>query len=158
MKGTWARNKNGNIGLIEDGVPRALHAFSGKAGTRHEGLAQLLLKDNTQCQEIDTVIHASRHDLLCDVIYQRTLRRALLGYYTVGVMIVPCSTFSVARIGSNGIDAPGPVRDRTNPTGLNQLNPLQQTELDNANCLVERSIEIARAIVKMEEASYSKTQ
>ena len=75
MKGTWVRNKNGKIGIIEDGAPRAPHAFSGKAG-RHEGLAQLLLKDNTQCQEIDTVIHASRHDLLCDVIYQRTLRRA----------------------------------------------------------------------------------
>ena len=49
---------------------------------------------------------------------------------------------------SNGIDAPGPVRDRNNPKGLNHLTPLQQTELDNANQLVERSIEIARAITK----------
>ena len=111
-------------------------------------LAQLLLKDNTQCQEIDTVIHASRHDLLCDIIFRRTLRRAQLGYYTVGVMGIPCSTFSVARIGSNGIEAPGPVRDRNNPTGLNHRTPLQQTELDNANQLVERSIEIAHAIIK----------
>jgi hypothetical protein len=63
-------------------------------------------------------------------------------------MGIPCSTFSVARIGSNGIDAPGPVRDKTNPRGLNKLNPLQQTELNNANKLVERSTEIARAIVK----------
>jgi len=75
MKGTWVRNSKGKIGLIEDGSPRTLHAFSGKAG-RHDGLAQLLLKDNTQCQEIDTVIHASRHDLLCDIIFRRTLKRA----------------------------------------------------------------------------------
>ena len=126
MQGTWVRNSKGKIGLIEDGSPRTLHAFSGKAG-RHDGLAQLLLKYNTQCQEIDTVIHASRHDLLCDIIFRRTLKRAQLGYYTVGVMGIPCSTFSVARIGSNGIEAPGPVRDRNNPTGLNHLTPLQQT-------------------------------
>ena len=92
MKGTWLRNKEDKIGLIEDGSPRALHAFSGKAG-RQKGLAQLLLKDNIQCQEIDTVIHASRHDLLCDIIFRRTLRRALTGYYTVGVMEIPCSTY-----------------------------------------------------------------
>ena len=87
MKGTWVRNTKGKIGLIEDGSPRTLHAFSGKAG-RHDGLAQLLLKDNTQCQEIDTVIHASRHDLLCDIIHIRpgpplgipSLQIALTGY------------------------------------------------------------------------------
>ena len=51
--------------------------------------------------------------------------------------------------------------DRNNPKGLNHLTPLQQTELDNANQLVERSIEIAQAITKnggLEVASSLKTQ
>ena len=38
---------------------------------------------------------------------------------------MPCSTFSVARIGSNGIDAPGPARDRNHPKGLNHLTLLR---------------------------------
>ena len=47
-----------------------------------------------------------------------------------------------------GIDAPAPVRDRDNPLKLEGLNSAQQREVDNANLLVERSVEIAKEITK----------
>ena len=50
---------------VEDGNPKVLHAFSGKAG-KHDGLAKLLLALGIQCQEIDTLIHADRHNLSDD--------------------------------------------------------------------------------------------
>ena len=130
---------------MEDGSPKILHAFSGKAG-RHDGLSKILNALGIQCQEMDTLIRTNRHDLCDDKIFQRTLRRAKNGYYTVGVFGVPCSTFSVARIGANGINEPKSIRDRENPKGITNLTTEQQTELDTSNLLIERSVEIALAI------------
>jgi hypothetical protein len=108
--GTWIRRDDGKIGKVEDGNPKVLHAFSGRAG-KHDGLAKLLLALGIQCQEIDTLIHADRHNLSDDSNHSKTIRRAKLGYYAAAVLGVPCSTFSVSRIGSNGIDAPAPVQE-----------------------------------------------
>ena len=144
-EGTWIRDNEGHVGLVEDGSPKILHAFSGKAG-RHDGLAKILKTLGIQCQEMDTLIRTNRHDLCDDKIFQRTLRRAKHGYYTAGIFGVPCSTFSVARIGADGINEPTSIRDRENPKGITELTTEQQKELDNANLLVERSVIIALAI------------
>ena len=148
--GTWLRRFcDGKVGRVEDGSPCVLHAFSGKAG-RTDGLAQYLAELSIQCKEIDTVIHAKRHDLLCDTIYERVLEQARKVKFAVAVLGVPCSTFSVARIGGDGINTPAPVRGRATQLrcGLCNLTALQQKEVDNANALVSRSVEIARAVLR----------
>ena len=38
--GTWIKRDDGKIGKVEDGNPKVLHAFSGKAG-KHDGLAKV---------------------------------------------------------------------------------------------------------------------
>ena len=137
------------IGRVEDGTPCVLHAFSGKAG-RADGLAQCLLQHDIQCREVDTIIHARRHDLLSDDVYERLLALARSGRFVVAVLGVPCSTFSAARIGGDGVDAPAPVRGRRMDLrdGLRNLTDMQQREVDNANELVTRSVAIARAVVR----------
>ena len=147
--GTWVRRgADGHVGRVEDGSPCVLHAFSGKAD-REDGLARCLQQRGVRCQEIDTVIHAKRHDLLCDAVYNRVLAHARGGHFTAAVLGVPCSTFSAARIGGDGVTAPAPVRGRQphERCGLSGLTPMQQNEVDNANKLVARSVELARAIV-----------
>ena len=146
--GTWVRRAvDGCVGRVEDGTPCVLHAFSGKA-ERVDGLARCLQERALQCREIDTVIHAKRHDLLCDTVYARVLAQARSGRFTSAVLGVPCSTFSAARIGGDGITAPAPVRGRSphERRGLPGLTSLQKREVDNANQLVERSAALARAV------------
>ena len=147
--GAWVRRAvDGHVGRVENGTPCVLHAFSGKAH-REDGLAQCLQQRDVRCQEVDTVIHAKRHDLLCDAVFARVLAHAREGHYAAAVLGVPCSTFSAARIGGDGVTAPAPVRGRQSHElcGLPGLTRLQQTEVDNANKLVERSVELARAVV-----------
>jgi len=72
------------------------------------------------CEELDKVIDPIKHDLLNDNVYQPLLRRASAGDFAMCVLGIPCSTFSVARIGAQGGQrgGPTPVRDRRHVRGL----------------------------------------
>ncbi len=91
-----------------------------------------------------------RHDLLDDAVFQKLLKEAMTGMFHVGVFGIPCSTFSVARINNESSQegGPKPVRNRepTNRMGLTGLNENQLREVQNANLLMLRSIELATAI------------
>ena len=67
----------------------------------------------------------------------------------MAVLGVPCSTFSAARIGGDGVNDPAPVRGRAahERVGRTGLSAMQQREVDNANELVARSVAIARAVM-----------
>ena len=103
------------------------------------------------CVEVDTIIHKRRHDLLDDEVFGKLLGAAKKGQFNAGVFGIPCSTFSVARIhdGKSRENAgPSCVRDRDHKRGLEGLDRSQQREVDNANKLVQRSIELATMICK----------
>ena len=60
-----------------------------------------------------------------------------------------CSTFSVARIGADTSGGPRAVRSRFGGQllGRHDLTPEERREVEIANTLVERSVQLARAIV-----------
>ena len=146
--GSWIQTHDGRIGRIEANGPQALHAFSGKNG-RADGLAACLSARGVKCTEIDTLIDATKHDLLADDVYHRILNAARNGQYSFGCFGVPCSTFSVVRMDED-TDTGGAVvvRDRYNILGLPGLPPHLQRQVDRSNQLVDRAVTIARAIVE----------
>ena len=127
-----------------------LHVFAGKAN-KSDGLAAHLEKVGIDCEEIDTVINAHKHNLLTDTVFHQLLKKARKGEFCMGVFGVPCSTFSVARIKTQGDEegeGPRPVRGRqaNEREGKRKLTREEQYEVKVANMLVNRSVELAMAI------------
>ena len=155
--GTWVRDAGGRVGKLEARPVRVLHCFSGRAH-RADGLAAALSARGFECMEVDTLIHAKRHDLLDDTVFKHLCRQASKGYFTAGIFGIPCSTFSVARIPdpstSGPHNGPLPVRGRApnEREGLASLTAQQLREVHNANKLAERSIHLATLICQQNGA------
>ena len=129
-------------------VRRVLHVFSGP-GNRIDGLRQTMWDlHGVDVLDVDTLIDPEGCDLLQDDVFLDLLGRVAAGEFIAAIIGIPCSTFSVARIRVPGRHDDGPVqlRDRERPEGIAEVSALDQQKLDESNKLIERSIELARAI------------
>ena len=129
---------------------RILHLFSGPP-RRDDGLAAYARKKGIATDEIDTLVHKRRGNLLCDEVFNSIMRRIRDGEYIAAVIGTPCTTFSVNRIRGENEEGTGASQIRArgqNRRGLPDLLEQEQREADNANILVERSAEIAKAITE----------
>ena len=148
--GAWIRDEwgSGDVGQLESYTPTVLHAFSGKKG-RTDGLAAYLKASGLACKEVDVLNDPKKDNLLDNPVYERLLAKAHAGEYRVGMFGTPCSTFSVARIGADTNGGPRAVRCRWGGQllGRHDLTPEERREVEIANTLVERSVQLARAIV-----------
>ena len=152
VTGDWIQHQDGRLGKVCDGSPELLHVFAGKSG-RTDGLASLARDAMMKCTEIDVVNDAVKQDLLNDEIYERLLQKAWAGGFVGGIFGTPCSTFSVVRMMGNATGKPsGPrqIRGRAAHERLGRhvaLTDAERRELRIADTLVERSCELAVAIV-----------
>ena len=96
-----------------------LIVFSGPLG-RPDGLGAELRSLGYEVVEVDRADGVDAHDIRSEVVFARLLAEVRSGAYCAVFLGVPCSTYSVARIQSDGFpdDGPPQVRDRDFPLGL----------------------------------------
>ena len=148
--GAWVQRSDGLVGKVAARPARVLHCFSGRAH-REDGLAAALKLRGIECVEVDVLIHEKRHDLLDNSVFTDLCDAARRGKFQVGIFGVPCSTYSVARIPDpTSARRGGPVcvrgRQPAHRHGLPDLDAVQRREVDHANKLMRRSIELATLI------------
>ena len=132
---------------VEPQQPKVLHLFAGQRDLP-KGLAAQLRKLGLLAEEIDNddecVWLGREQDLLIDAVFEALLARAQAGEFAGIVAGVPCSTFSVARFKPGG--APVVRRKPGEERGLHHPPPGHDREAANANLLLQRTVEIIRAI------------
>ena len=127
---------------------RLLHVFAGPGG-RADGLRQMMWDMyGIIVVEYDTLIDSERCDITRDDVFDELLARIAAGEFFAAIIGTPCSTFSVARIRKHGEDQHGPeqLRSEAHVEGLPGLPDFLQQKVDVSNLLVERSVQLARAI------------
>ena len=127
---------------------RVLIVFSGPLG-RPDGLGAELRSLGYEVVEVDRADGGDAHDIRSEVVFARLLAEVRSGAYCAVFLGVPCSTYSVARIPSDGFpdDGPPQVRDRDFPLGLPGLEDGWRREVRAANDVTSRSMAIASAAV-----------
>jgi hypothetical protein len=131
-----------------DRAPRVLHLFSGRP--RADGtLRSALRARGWDCVEVDKLLGAG-NDLLDDKVHASLLRRAEAGEFRALVAGVPCQSFSLlglrARRRVRGTHVGVRLRTRQAPLGRAGLSRKQREYLQRHNALVERAVDIARAV------------
>ena len=112
--------------------------FSGKSA-RPDGLKAHLNKLDIECEEWDTLIDKHKYDILNDGAYKKLMQRAKEGQFIAGVFGVPCSTYTIARIGAKEGD-PRQIRNRLEEDGRQKnLSRKERAELDQADEILTRS-------------------
>ena len=126
--------------------PLVLHLFSGPK-ERPDGLAAFLESLGVHTCELDTqdecVWIGQQDDLTDDDVFQSLLLRCQAGEFAAVVAGIPCSTFSVARFALGG--AP-PVRWKPDAIRGGDV-PGHEAEIAASNTLVDRAVQIIRAVV-----------
>ena len=127
---------------------RALIVFSGPLG-RPDGLGAELRSLGYEVVEVDRADGGDAHDVRRDVVLARLLAEVRSGAFGAVFLGVPCSTYSVARIPSDGVpdDGPPQVRDCDFLLGIPGLEDGWQREVRAANDVTSRSMAIASAAV-----------
>jgi len=136
------------------GALHMLNLFSGEYDRTGGLLAILTDMGWSHVTQIDNDAQVGggwKHDLLNDELYTTILADAKRGKYDSVMIAFPCSTFSIARLFDASDESndrgPPPVRDDKHPDGLpiDQIDPAHVAELQRANLLLDRSVEIAIA-------------
>ncbi|CAE7771734.1 unnamed protein product [Symbiodinium sp. CCMP2592] len=129
--------------VVRDLGPWALEIFAGTARlTSHWRSAGLLV-----LPPIDVTISGQVYesvDLLDDKVFQRVLLLCRVGAIAFLHLGLPCSTFSRARSRPGG---PPPLRSLAQPLGLLSVDHGFRDQLDRANLLMQRSIDLLEATI-----------
>ena len=123
-----------------------LVVFSGPLD-RPDGFAAELRQFGLEVVEYDKAGGGSSHDIRRDDVLASILRDVRQRRFCAVFLGVPCSTYSVARIRTDGIPDGGPpqVRDCFEPLGLSGLDPGWDREVRAANDVTSRAMEVASA-------------
>ncbi|CAE7825222.1 unnamed protein product [Symbiodinium sp. CCMP2592] len=129
--------------VVRDLGPWALEIFAGTARLTSQWRSAGLLVLPPIDVKISGEVYESV-DLLDDKVFQRVLLLCRVGAIAFLHVGLPCSTFSRARSRPGG---PPPLRSLAQPLGLHSLGNRFQDQLDRANLLMQRSIDLLEATI-----------
>ena len=128
-----------------------LHLFSGPGG-RIDGLRAMMWDIHSiEVVEIDTLIDDVSCDMSKDRVHADLLARIAAGEFFAAIIGTPCGTFSVARIRRPDVEDDGPPQLRAKDSDSSNgrvpgLSMAHQDQVRLSDVLVQRSVEVARAI------------